>query len=127
MLRCFTYGERDFRRLPDRSDFRLNWEFWIAFRSKVRPVFHDEAHRQVEAANFWAMPPNLRYHWLVDGGKTERAVLHSNHSSVGAAIFPAPFRPTSCARLVASRTRSPRLHAGATCSVRSCFSVPCSI
>lgn len=76
MLRCFTYGERDFRRLPDRSDFRLNWEFWIAFRSKVRPVFHDEAHRQVEAANFWAMPPNLRYQWLVDGGKTERAVLH---------------------------------------------------
>jgi AraC-like DNA-binding protein len=76
MLRYFTYAERDFRRSPDRSDYRLNWEFWIAFRSKVRPVFHEEPHRLVESANFWVMPPNLRYHWLVDGGKTERAVFH---------------------------------------------------
>eukprot|EP01041_Mallomonas_annulata_P030855 gene30855-53072_t len=76
MLRYFTYAERDFRRSPDHSDYRLNWEFWIAFRSKVHPVFHDEAHRQVEPANFWVMPPNLRYHWHVVGGKTERAVLH---------------------------------------------------
>lgn len=76
MLRYFAYAERDFERLPDRSDNRLNWEFWIAFRNKVRPVFHDEPQRRVEAANFWVMPPHLRYHWLVTGGKTERAVLH---------------------------------------------------
>jgi hypothetical protein len=37
MLRYFAYAERDFQQLPDRSDHRLNWEFWIAFRSKVRP------------------------------------------------------------------------------------------
>lgn len=76
MLRYFTYAERDFQRSPDRSDYRLNWEFWIAFRSRVRPVFHDQPLRRVDAANFWVMPPNLRYHWLVEGGKTERAVLH---------------------------------------------------
>jgi AraC-like DNA-binding protein len=76
MLRYFTYAERDFQRSPDRSDYRLNWEFWIAFRSTVRPVFHADPTRRVEAANFWVMPPNLRYHWLVEGGKTERAVLH---------------------------------------------------
>lgn len=76
MPRYFAYAERDFQRSPDRSDHRLNWEFWIAFRSKVRPVFHDEPHRQFEPANFWVMPPHLRYHWQVNGGKTERAVLH---------------------------------------------------
>lgn len=76
MLRYFVHSVRDFRLSPDYSDFRLNWEFWIAFRGAVRPVFHDSPHRDVPAANFWVMPPNLRFHWETSPAKIERAVVH---------------------------------------------------
>ncbi len=76
MLRYFAFSVRDFRQLPDRSDFRLNWEFWIALRGEIHPVFHDEPRRRVAAANFWVMPPHLRVHWESKSGEVERAVMH---------------------------------------------------
>lgn len=76
MLRYFAYSARDFGRSPDRSDFRLNWEFWIAFRGAVRPVFHDHSRSDLPATNFWVMAPNLRFHWETSPAKIERAVVH---------------------------------------------------
>lgn len=76
MLRYFAHGVRDFRRTPDYSDFRLNWEFIVTFRRGVRPVFPDDPQRIEPEANFWVMPPNLRFHWNFPAAKVERAVFH---------------------------------------------------
>jgi AraC-like DNA-binding protein len=76
MLRYFAYGVRDFSRSPDLSDFRLNWEFIVTFRHKISPVFPDDPQREEPAANFWVMPPKLRYHWNFRATKVERTVFH---------------------------------------------------
>ena len=76
MLRYFSYGVRDFGQSPDHSDFRLNWEFIVTFRRKISPVFPDDPRRAEPAANFWVMPPKLRYHWNFPATKVERAVFH---------------------------------------------------
>lgn len=76
MLRYFAYGARDFRRSPDHSDFRLNWEVIVTFRHKISPIFPDDPQRVEPAANFWVMPSKLRYHWNFPATKVERAVFH---------------------------------------------------
>jgi AraC-like DNA-binding protein len=76
MLRYFAYGVRNFRRSPDYSDFRLNWEFIVTFRRGVRPVFPDDPGRTDAKSNFWVMPPNLRYHWSFPAANVDRAVFH---------------------------------------------------
>ncbi len=76
MLRYFAFSVRDFTRAPDHSDYRLNWEIWISFRGRVRPRFHDEPNRPVAPANFWVMPPRLRFQWHADTPKVERCVLN---------------------------------------------------
>lgn len=76
MLRYFAYGVRNFGRAPDYSDFRLNWEFIVTFRRGVRPVFPDDPRRADAKANFWVMPPNLRFHWSFPAANVERAVFH---------------------------------------------------
>ncbi|MES2693985.1 MAG: AraC family transcriptional regulator [Verrucomicrobiota bacterium] len=67
---------RDFVRFPDRSDYRLNWEIWIAFNGRVRPHFHDEPRRAVAPANFWVMPPRLRFRWETKPARIDRCVLN---------------------------------------------------
>ena len=79
MLRYFAYGVRDFGRHPDYSDFRLNWEFFVTFDHAVRPIFPHDPRRIEAAANFWVMPPNLRFHWDLPAAKVERAVFHFSH------------------------------------------------
>lgn len=84
MLRYFAFSVRDFGRYPDRSDYRLNWEIWIAFRGRVRPLFHDDPRRNVPAANFWVIPPRLRLRWEAQPTRIERCVL--NYSQVPAVL-----------------------------------------
>ncbi|HEY1110434.1 MAG TPA: AraC family transcriptional regulator [Opitutaceae bacterium] len=84
MLRYFAFSVRDFGRIPDRSDYRLNWEIWIAFRGRARPVFHDDPRRNVAPANFWVIPPRLRLRWETQPLRMERAVF--NYSQVPAAL-----------------------------------------
>ncbi len=76
MLRYFAYGVRDFGDAPDCSDFRLNWEFIVTFRHGVSPVFPHDPRPTEPAANFWVMPPKLRYNWNFPATKVERAVFH---------------------------------------------------
>jgi AraC-like DNA-binding protein len=76
MLRYLAYGIRNFARVPDRSDSRLNWEFIVTFGRGVRPVFLDDPQRVEAEANFWVMPPNLRYYWRFPAANVERAVFH---------------------------------------------------
>lgn len=84
MLRYFAFSVRDFGRFPDRSDYRLNWEIWIAFRGRARPLFHDDPRRSVPPANFWVIPPRLRLRWETQPARIERCVL--NYSQVPAAL-----------------------------------------
>lgn len=84
MLRYFAFSVRDFGRFPDRSDYRLNWEIWIAFRGRVRPLFHDDPRRTVSAANFWVMPPRMRFRWEPQPARIERCVF--NYSQVPTAL-----------------------------------------
>lgn len=97
MLRYFAYSVRDFTRSPDHSDYRLNWEIWIAFRGRVRPHFHDEPQRHVPPANFWVMPPRLRFHWRAETRTVERCVLNF-------AQIPAPLDQIARSRGFFSRT-----------------------
>lgn len=97
MLRYFAFSVRDFGRSPDYSDFRLNWEIWITFRGHVYPVFHDEPLRQREPANFWVMPPRLRFHWEAESSKVERCVLNF-------AQIPSPLDPIARQRGYFCRT-----------------------
>ena len=97
MLRYFAYSVRDFRRSPDHSDYRLNWEIWIAFRGRVRPRFHDAPPRHVAPANFWVMPPRLRFHWHAETPEVERCVLNF-------AQVPAPLDQIARSRGFFSRT-----------------------
>lgn len=84
MLRYFAFSVRDFGRFPDRSDYRLNWEIWISFRGRARPIFHDDPRRIVAAANFWIIPPRLRLRWETQPARIERAVF--NYSQVPPAL-----------------------------------------
>ncbi len=84
MLRYFAFSVRDYGRFPDRSDYRLNWEIWIAFRGRARPVFHDDPRRSVPAANFWVIPPRLRLRWETQPTRLERCVF--NYSQVPALL-----------------------------------------
>lgn len=76
MLRYFAHSIRNFRLTPDYSDHRLNWEIWVTFEGKVRPVFHDAPNRRVPEANFWVMPPGTRYRWEAETEEVDRAVIH---------------------------------------------------
>ncbi len=97
MLRYFAFSVRDFVRSPDHSDYRLNWEVWITFRGRVRPRFHDEPRREVPDANFWVMPPRLRFYWRAETAKVERCVLNFAH-------IPAPLEQIARRRGFFSRT-----------------------
>lgn len=76
MLRYFACSVRNFVQSPDHSDHRLNWEIWITFQGKVKPMFHETPNRYVPDANFWIMPPGTRYHWEAETEEVDRTAVH---------------------------------------------------
>lgn len=83
MLRYFTYGYRDFLKLPDIPSVRYNWILLISFDGKLHPQL--EPRRLIEKvpnrANFYIIPPDTKYVLVADQPRCFRAVFHFSYVS----------------------------------------------
>lgn len=76
MLRYLRMGERNFSKMPDIVQKRLNWEVFIVFSGRCAPRFEPPRRSPGKNPNLWIMPPGLPYRWLCDSGRCTRAVFH---------------------------------------------------
>lgn len=77
MLRHFAYGYRDFRKLPDIAAVRYNWIIMVSFDGKLHPRLDPpKKGEKIERANFFVVPPQLRYVLVPETPRCNRAVFH---------------------------------------------------
>lgn len=76
MLRYVRVGERDFSKMPDVMQRRLNWEVFATFSGRCAPQFDPRRRPLTKDPNFWIIPLGLPYRWVCETDKCIRAVLH---------------------------------------------------
>jgi AraC family transcriptional regulator len=78
MLRHFSCGYRDFRKLPDIASVRYNWIIMVSFDGKLHPRLAPAKEGDVKdpKANFFVIPPQTSYVLIPATSRCSRAVFH---------------------------------------------------
>jgi len=81
MLRHFACGYRDFRELPDVACARYNWIILASFDGKLSPRLDppSKGEKKRAKANFYVIPPQIRYVLIPETPRCFRAVFHFSY------------------------------------------------